>query len=99
HGMAAISLAAAATDEGGLPLLQISEAGNVEPSRPAVVERVRLAHELFDQAGETRTHHMLAEVVADVSARVAEAVGMLRGARQQQEAGGFERGRGHDHDL
>src|SRR6266550_593416 len=77
HGMAAVPLIAVASDESGLAVFQVPEARDVEPSRPAVIERVRLAHELLDQAGDTRSHHVLAEVVTDVPARIAEAVGML----------------------
>src|SRR5437899_8303619 len=97
--MSAVPLIAVAPDEPGLAVLQVPEPRDVKPSRSTVIERVRLAHELLNEAGDARSHHMLAEVVTDVPARVAEAVGMLRGARQQQQAGGFERGRAHDHDL
>ncbi len=97
HGMPAVPFEAIATDEPGLAVLQVPEARDVEPARPAVIERVRLAHELLDQSSDTRSHYVLAEVVTDVPARVAEAVGMLRGARQQQQAGGFERRGGQDH--
>ncbi len=97
--MAAVSLVAVASDEAGLAVLQVPEAGDVEPAGPAVIERVWFAHELLDQARDARSHDVLAEVVTHVPARVAEAVGMLRGARQQQQAGGFERGRAHDDDL
>src|SRR2546426_7532137 len=86
HGMAAVPLVAVASDEPGLAVLQIPEARDVEPSRPTVIERVRLAHELLDQPGDARTHHVLAEVVTDVPARVAEAVGMLGGPRQQERS-------------
>src|SRR5205809_4440004 len=79
HGMAAVPLVAVASDEPGLAVLQVPEAGDVEPSRPAVIEGVRLAHELLDQPGNARTHHVLAEVVTDLPARVAEAAGMLGG--------------------
>src|SRR5256884_8806915 len=84
--MAAVPLVAVASDEPGLAVFQVPEAGDVEPSRPAVIEGVRLAHELLDQPGNARTHHVLAEVVTDVPARVTEAVGMLGGPRQQERS-------------
>src|SRR5260370_11973616 len=94
HGMPAVPFEAVATDEPGLAVLQVPETRDVEPARPAVIERVRLAHELLDQSSDTRSHHVLAEVVTDVPARVAEAVGVLGGARQQQQAGGVDAGSG-----
>src|SRR5256886_5040844 len=66
--MAAVPLVAVGSDEPGLAVFQVPEAGDVEPSRPAVIEGVRLAHELLDQSGDTRSHHVLAEVVTDVPA-------------------------------
>ena len=92
HGVAAVALEAVAPDEPRLAVRQVSEPRNVEPSRPAVVERVRLPDQLLHEARDARSHHVLAEVVADVTARVSD-------ARQQQEAGRFERGRSQDDHL
>ena len=55
----------------------VAEARNVEAARPAVVERSRLAHQVFHQAGHAGPHHVLAEVVADMVAGVADPVRVM----------------------
>src|SRR5207247_8568750 len=90
HGVAALALEAVPPDETGLAVRQVAEAGNVESTRTAVVEGVRLPHQLLHQAGHARPHDVLAEVVADVAARGAVGVGVLPRARTQQESDGLE---------
>src|SRR5256885_3417679 len=40
-----------------------------EPARLAVVQRGRRSHHLLDESRDARSHHVLAEVVADVADR------------------------------
>src|SRR5205809_4157164 len=95
---ATASLEAIAAHEPRLTVLQVAEPGDVEPAGAAVVQGGRLADQVFHEPRDPGTHHVLAEVVAHVPARVAGAVGMLARARQEQQAGGFERRGCHDHD-
>src|SRR2546426_7986343 len=68
---------AVAANEPRLLVLEVAEARDVEPARLAVVQGRRRSHHLLDQPRDTRSHHVLAEVMADVPARIADAVGML----------------------
>ena len=70
-------------DEARLLVLEIPEAGEIESARPAVIERRRASDEVLHQPRCAGTHDVLAEVVPDVIARVADAVGVL--ARLGQE--------------
>ena len=45
---------------------EIAEPRQIKPSRPPVVERARLADQVFHEAGDSRPHHVLAKIVADV---------------------------------
>src|SRR5207237_8022322 len=92
-------LEAVAAYESRLTILQVAEPRNVKPAGPTVVERGRLADEVLHEPGDSGAHPVLAGVVTHVPARVADAIGMLRRASQQQQARRFEGGRGHDHDL
>src|SRR5207249_8627091 len=74
---AGAALEAIAADEPGLLVLQVAEPRHVEPARLAVVQRGRGAHHLLDESRDARPHHVLAEIVADVPARIPDAVGML----------------------
>src|SRR4029450_7488541 len=75
-------LEAVAAQEPRLLVLEVAEARDVEAPGPAVVEGARLAHEVLDEAHDPGAHHVLAEVVADVAARVAEAGRMGRALRE-----------------
>ena len=103
HPHAAAPLEAVAADEaallvlGALLGLQVAEAGDVEAARLAVVVGARLADQVLEQAAHARPHEVLAEVVAHVPARVADAVGVLPGLRQQQQPGRLEGRGGHHH--
>src|SRR5207247_1896337 len=68
---ASTPLEAVAADEPGLPVLQVAEPRDVESARPAVIEGRRLADQVLHEPGDAGTHHVLAEVVAHVPARVA----------------------------
>src|SRR6266513_579493 len=61
-----------------LPVLQVAEPRKIEPAGAAVVQRGRLADHVFHESRDPGAHHVLAEVVTHVPARVADAVGMLR---------------------
>jgi len=74
---AAAAFESVSADEPRLLVLEVAEARHVEPARPAVIERRGPADQLLDQARRARPHHVFAEVVADVAARVADAVGVL----------------------
>src|SRR3989449_2096795 len=92
-------LEAIAADEPRLTVLQVAEPGDVEPAGAAVVEGGRLADQVFHEPRDPGAHHVFAEVVTHVSARVADAVGMLGRAGQQQQPRRLERRRGDNHDL
>src|SRR5258705_13205016 len=74
---AGAALEAVAADKARLLVLQVPESRHVEPARLAVVQGGRRSDHLLDEPRDARSHHVLAEVVADVAARVADAVGML----------------------
>src|SRR6266516_2203567 len=92
-------LEAIAADEPRLTVLQVAEPGDVEPAGAAVVEGGRLADQVFHEPRDPGAHHVFAEVVTHVSARVADAVGMLGRAGQQQQPRRLERRRGDNYDL
>src|SRR5207237_4145411 len=77
---ASAPLEAVAAYESRLTILQVAEPRNVKPAGPTVVERRRLADEVLHDPGDSGAHHVLAEVVTHVPARVADAIGMLRRA-------------------
>src|SRR2546421_3289466 len=54
---------------------QVAEPRDVESAGPAVVERGRLADHVLHEPRDAGPHHVLAEVVAHVPARVADAIG------------------------
>src|SRR5262249_54784568 len=64
------ALEAVAADEAGLLVLEVPEARHVEVAGLAVVERGLGADQLLHEAGDAGAHDVLAEVVADVPARV-----------------------------
>src|SRR5438876_7275176 len=74
---AGATLEAVAADKARLLVLQVPESRHVEPARLAVVQCGRRSYHLFDEPGDARSHHVFAEVVADMAARIADAVGML----------------------
>src|SRR2546430_6759607 len=86
-----------AAHEPRLTVLQVAEPGDVEPAGAAVVEGGRLADQVFHEPRDPGAHHVFAEVVTHVSARVADAVGMLGRAGQQQQPRRLERRRGDNH--
>ena len=99
HRLPAVALVPVAANEAALPFAQVAKARNVEAAGPAVLDRVLLADELLHETGDAGAHHVLTEVVADVTARVADSVWMLLRLRKQEQASGLQRGRGEDDDL
>ena len=81
-----------------LLVLQVAEAGHVEAAGPPVVEGAGLAHEVLHEPVDPGTHHVLAEVVSDVAAGVADAVWVRGGLRVQEEPRRLQRGGAHHHD-
>ena len=80
-------------------VLQVAEARDVEPAGPAVIERARLADEILHQPDHARAHQVLAEIVADVAARVADAVRVRAAISTAAEPRRLERRGREDHDL
>ena len=77
-------------------VVEVAKTRKIEPARAAVIERVRLTDHVVDDAGNAGTHQVLAEVVADMPARVADAVGILRRLGKQHQPRGFECRRAQD---
>src|SRR6185312_5945300 len=99
HPEARATLEAIPADEAGLLVAEVPEARHVEVARLAVVEGWLGSDELLDQPGHPGPHHVLAEVVADVAARVPDPVWMLSRLGEQHQPRALERRRREDHDL
>src|SRR6202030_851240 len=74
HGVAARAFEAVCAEEVGGALLQVAEPWNVKAPGAAVIERTRLANQILHDARYARAHQVLAEVVADMGARISDPI-------------------------
>src|ERR1700682_4143526 len=96
HGAAAAALESVAADEFGVLLGKVAKPRQVEAAGAAVVERGRLADEVFCSARYAGPHNVFAEIVADVPAGVCQPVWIEARFGEQEQASEFERGGGEE---
>ena len=99
HRAAGAALESIAANEVRVPVREVPEARDIKTAGPPIVDGSRLANPVFHQRGHARPHHVLAEVVSDVTARVADAVRVGAGLRQQHQPCRLERRRRQHDDL
>src|SRR5437879_4382356 len=90
--MATRALEAVTANEILPPVGQIAKTREIKPAGPAILHRAGLAHHIFHDSRDAWPHNVLAEVVPQVPAGIADAVRIQRGLREQHQSRGLERG-------
>src|SRR5437879_12831455 len=90
--MATRALEAVTANEILPPVGQIAKTREIKPAGPAIVHCAGLAHHIFHDSRDAWPHNVLAEVVPQVPAGIADAVRIPRGLREQNQSRGLEHG-------
>src|SRR4030095_9884250 len=99
HCASAASFESIAANEFGMLRLEVTKSGQRKPTGPAIIERWRFADEVLCPAGNSRSHDVFTEIVANVSAGVCQAVWIKTRLGEQKKSSGFKRRSGHNDDF